>query len=181
MLRSNPKVDLGDKPVTLKRGSEPVLIGANLALRRRVLATRGGFREDLGPEGGGSKARRGAPEEHEWETRLLEAGHEGVYVPAAVVHHRDPPWRLTAAYVRHWYIHAGRNRAIHGEVPAGHEWFGAPRYLWRELLTNAAKFLCTRLFAPSRVWLSAQCRMYLAWGSIRQCQEAARFPEQKAS
>jgi glycosyltransferase involved in cell wall biosynthesis len=174
ILRSNPKVDLGDQPITLRRGSAPVLIGANLAFRRKLFADSARFREDLGPLGDGMKGGRVGPEELEWEARLLDAGHEGIYIPTAVVHHRDPPWRMTGAYVRHWYIQAGRSRAIQGEVAAGHEWFAAPRYLWRELLTNAAKYLCTRLVAPSRVWLPAQCRMCLAWGSIRQCQEPER-------
>jgi ADP-heptose:LPS heptosyltransferase len=176
MLRSNPRVDLGNEVITLRRGSEPLLIGANLAFRRSLFAAKARFREDLGPMGDGGKGGRVGPEELEWEARLLEAGHEGVYVPAAVVHHRDPLWRMTGTYVRHWYVQAGRSRAKEGKVPAGREWFGAPRYLWREFLTNAAAFLCTRLAGPSRVWLSAQCRMCLAWGSIQECRDSGSKP-----
>jgi ADP-heptose:LPS heptosyltransferase/glycosyltransferase involved in cell wall biosynthesis len=175
MLRSNPRVDLGEEAITLRRGSEPALIGANLAFRRALFVAKARFREDLGPKGDGSKGGRVGPEEFEWEARLLDAGHEGIYVPDAVVHHRDPLWRMTGTYVRHWYVQAGRSRAKEGKVPPGHEWFGAPRYLWRELLTNAAKFLCTRV-GPSRVWLSAQCRMCLAWGSIVECRAAGNAP-----
>jgi ADP-heptose:LPS heptosyltransferase/glycosyltransferase involved in cell wall biosynthesis len=169
MIRSNPRVDLGSAQRRFSNGDEPRLIGANLAFRKTLFESGFRFREELGPSGDGRSGGRVGPAELDWEERVLQAGHEGMYVPDALVYHRDPPWRMTEKYVRHWYVESGRNRVKQGEVPGGHEWFGAPRYLWRECLTHALIYLATRWCGPSRRWLSAECRMALAWGSIREC------------
>ncbi|MGA3169854.1 MAG: glycosyltransferase [Chthoniobacteraceae bacterium] len=173
MLRSNPRVDLGDKAVRFTRGERPVFVGANIALRRRAFAAGFTFSGDFGPRGDARRGGRVGPEEFEWQRKMLEAGCDGMYLPESIVHHRDPLWRMTESYVRHWYIDCGRLRVTEGEIPKGREWFGAPRYLWRELITNGLKFLATRFAAPSRVWLSAECRACIAWGSIVGCRESS--------
>jgi len=169
MIRSNPRVDLGEAPVRFTKADEPRLIGANLAARKGLFDAGFMFRDDLGPSGEGGTGGRVGPEEQEWQQRLLRAGYEGVYVPDARVHHRDPPWRMTEKYLRHWYTQGGRVRVRQGDVPRGNEWMGAPRYLWKEWATNAATYLTRRLIGPSRLWLSAECRMCIAWGSIAEC------------
>jgi len=174
MIRSNPRIDLGEDAIKFTRGSAPVFIGANMALRRSLFEKGYKFREDLGPQGDGKKGGQVGPYELEWETRVMEGGYEGVYVPRSVVNHRDPPWRMTEKYVRHWYAVAGRIRVRLGEVPAGREWFGAPRYLWREWGMNFAKYVSRRAFPPTRVWVEAMCRMSIAWGSITEYRKQLR-------
>jgi ADP-heptose:LPS heptosyltransferase/glycosyltransferase involved in cell wall biosynthesis len=176
MIRSNPRVDLGGAPRRFVRGDAPRFIGANLAVRKRIFAAGFSFRADMGPSGEGAKGGRVGPEEMEWQQRLLDAGHAGMYLPEALVYHRDPLWRMTEKYVRHWYTEAGRNRVKQGEVPRGREWLGAPRYLWREWLASGFKYLRTRRRGASRAWLSAECRMCLAWGSIQECRASGKPP-----
>ena len=174
IIRSNPCVNLGETSMHFKRGDEPRFIGANMAVRRKLFADGNLFRLDLGPRGAGRNEGQVGPEELEWQSRVLAAGEVGTYVPEAVVHHRDPPWRMTEKYVRHWYIDCGRNRVKCGEVPRGRELMGAPRYLWKEYATNGLIYLSTRWFGPSRIWLNAELRACLALGSIKECRVSGR-------
>src|SRR5581483_6462136 len=139
MLRSNPRVDLGDAELILSTPSEAWLIGANIAFRPQVFANGMRFREDLGPQGCGQTDGRVGPEEIAFEERLLARGHRGLYVPGAIIYHRDPAYRLTKHYVRRWYVESGKQRVRLNQVPQEHLWVGAPRYLWRELIANALK------------------------------------------
>jgi glycosyltransferase involved in cell wall biosynthesis len=165
MLRSNPRVDLGEDEIVFSKPDAPRLIGANLAFRKSVFQEER-FCEALGPRGDGSRSGQVGPGELDLERRLMARGHKGLYVPGAVVYHRDPPHRMTEKYIRHWYAQGGRVRVTQGEIPRSHLWFRAPRYLWREAVSNSLKYLACRPFGPSRIWLDAECRMALAWGSI---------------
>jgi glycosyltransferase involved in cell wall biosynthesis len=152
--------DRGDVERAL--GAEEVpFFGANLALRRRVFADGFEFRTDIGPSG----AEPTREEETELQKRLRAAGHHGVYSPAAVVHHRNPPHRMTERYVREWFKGAGicEARLKHYD---GMRWFGVPPRVWQRLVSNAVKYSLTRWHAPSRVWVRAERKMAKAWGMI---------------
>jgi len=86
-------------------------IGANMAFRRWVFDKVGLFRTDLGRKGFGTEGG----DEAEFCRRLSRVGVEGVFVPAAVVHHSVPPERCTKRYVWDWHISYGRAWVrIHG-------------------------------------------------------------------
>jgi hypothetical protein len=114
-------------------------------------------------------------EEMEFQERLLTSGAVGVYVPAAIVYHRDPPERMTGKYVRQWYLATGRTAARRGDVvDSEHQWFGVPRYLWRELLERALVYAGTRYLPPSRRWVRAMCMMCFTWGCIDETRKLRR-------
>jgi cellulose synthase/poly-beta-1,6-N-acetylglucosamine synthase-like glycosyltransferase len=105
-------------------------LGANMALRRRVLARVGGWNPSLGKLQG--TLRTG--EDHEFSLKMLEAGLRGVYEPDALVEHRVPADRLRLAYFRRWFSDNGavQARLDRRYPPPGRRLLGVPRYLWRE-------------------------------------------------
>lgn len=164
-------VDKGpaERPARVEEG---LFFGANLALRPTVFAKGFRFPEEIGPT-------RGEPvrgEDTEMQKQLLAKGHHGVYVPAAVVYHRNPPERMTESYVRQWFKGQGMKRARLSppEMTGTPVWFGAPRHLWRKLLTHAVRYGATRWLRPARVWLPAEIEMARTWGVIEECRSAAR-------
>jgi hypothetical protein len=117
-------------------------------------------------------------EETDLQKQLLRDGHTGVYVPAAVVHHRNPPARATERYVREWFQGQGMKRVRLGAAgtSANHVWRGAPRHLWRKCLTAGATYAVARWTRPSRVWLPAEIEMARTWGMILECRSSAGVP-----
>ncbi len=157
--------DLGGYERTIKRfepGKEVPFLGANLAVRRRVFEDGMRFREDIGPNA--AEPTRG--EETELMERIMARGGKGLYVPGAIVYHRNSARRMTEKYIREWYKGAGMIEVRQGEVALGRLWFGAPRWAYRSLLVYGLRYACTRLTRPSSVWLLAEIKMATAWGVI---------------
>jgi GT2 family glycosyltransferase len=76
--------------------------GANVALRRRFVLELGGYDERLG-----AGSRFASADDNDMGQRLLEAGSEVRYVPAAVVYHRA--WRTGAELLRlRWHYGRGK-------------------------------------------------------------------------
>jgi glycosyltransferase involved in cell wall biosynthesis len=151
-----------------------VFMGANFAIRREIFGNGSRFREDLGPNG--RDQVRG--EESQLLTQLLHDGCKGVYVPEAIVHHRNPRKRMTERYVREWFIGYGMSEVRCGECRLGHSWFGAPRHAWKTVVLNGVKFLATRWTGVSAVWLPAEIKMAIAWGVITEFRRQARAKKQ---
>ncbi len=155
--------DLGPNecPVTQQKD---VFFGANLALRKKILAQESlSFRQDLGPTVG--NPIRG--EETYLLFQLLKRGLNGIYLPDAIVHHRNLAERMTERYVRQWYKGFGMAEVRDGKVEPGDRWlFGSPRYLWRRYLSTMVLYACTRFTRPASVWLAHECRMAILWGQI---------------
>ena len=128
--------DNGTVPLPISAdGSASVMpIGANMAVRARVVARLGGLRTDLGKLEG--SLRTG--EDHEFFLRLLQAKYRGVYEPAALVRHLVPASRLHRGYFRRWLWQNGADvarleRAYQASVPF---LLGVPRHLWRQALAD---------------------------------------------
>lgn len=119
-------------------------IGANMAVRRRVIEALGGWRTDLGKLRG--SLRTG--EDHEFFLRMLGAGCRGVYEPSARVCHLVPRTRLDRTYFRKWYRQNGADVAtIERAYPTTTRYLvGVPRYLWR----NATRDLCRLAMAAAK-------------------------------
>ena len=149
-------------------------MGANLAIRREILGNDYHFREDLGPNG--RSQVRG--EESNLLIQLLHKGAKGVYLPEAIVHHRNTPNRMTERYVREWFIGYGMSEVRCGEVSNSHCLFGAPRHAWKTVALNGVKYLATRWTCPSAVWLPAEIKMATAWGVITESRRQARVRKQ---
>ncbi|HUR33037.1 MAG TPA: glycosyltransferase family 2 protein [Vicinamibacterales bacterium] len=115
---------------------EVMPIGANMAVRRAVVVSIGGLRVDLGKLDG--SLRTG--EDHEFFLRMLHAGFRGAYEPTALVHHRVGNERLDRGYFRRWLHQNGRDVARLNQVYSAHvpRLLGAPRYLWRQAVSDGA-------------------------------------------
>ncbi len=153
-------LDLGDAEREFTDPARPYgVYGANMMFRRSVFAGDLRFREDLGLKPGETTRR----EESEFIRDLLTAGQTGVYVPDAIVHHRNPPERATERYVRQWYKGAGMADVRLGRVPSNAH---VPRHLWRKLAESGLRFATARLTKPAAVWLPAEIEMARQWGVI---------------
>jgi len=85
-----------------------VPLGANMAVRRAMMARIGGFRADLGRSSGRLILGQEVPE---LLVRARAAGYRGVYQPAMALSHHVPARRLTRAYFRRWWFGKGVSRA----------------------------------------------------------------------
>jgi GT2 family glycosyltransferase len=101
--RFTPSTRMDDKPAQYEgRVGKDVLWSNNMVLHRSVLAEVGFFDERMGP---GTQFPAG--EDNDYGFRVLEAGYQILYLPSAVVYHRD--WRLQKDYIRlRWKYGVGR-------------------------------------------------------------------------
>jgi glycosyltransferase involved in cell wall biosynthesis len=99
--------DHGDRAFVYEEGRK-VPLGANMAARRQLFDTIGGFRADLGRTSGTLLLGQEVPE---LLMRARAAGFRGTYVPAMEVHHHIPSSRLTRRYFRRWWFGKGVSRA----------------------------------------------------------------------
>lgn len=145
--------------------------GANLALRKSALRQAGSsFRPEFGIVGN----RRIGGEEQMVMFELVEAGFFGLYVPTAIVRHRNIRERMTESYLRKISSSYGRLEVKCGEIPLERLWLGAPRYLWRQLVADTISYLITRPFGPAKRWLDHEIRAAMAWGSIQEFWEGRK-------
>ena len=83
------------------------LTGANMALRRELLAKVGGFNEELGP------GRSGISEDVEFAQRVIRAGGRIGYEHRAAVYHEVDWSRLTEEFFRLRHEQQGRSRLLY--------------------------------------------------------------------
>ena len=167
-LKVNPQIDFGPTEKEVAEVKHMCFLGANFAIRKSVFSPEFRYSEEFGPSGSffGRRSRHGG-EETELQFRMGDRQIKGLYVPDAVVYHRDPLYRMTEKYLR-WYHQArGRENILNGDyiLTPGHL-FGAPRYLWRTFLSSSFQYLLTRWTRPPRVWLQAEIVAAAAWGEI---------------
>jgi glycosyltransferase involved in cell wall biosynthesis len=152
--------DLGDEQRPLNKAP----FGANMAFRKIMFETYGGFRPDL-DRSGKSLIGNGDTELGE---RLMAAGERLWYAPSAVVHHPVPKERLKKSYMRAWWFGHGRSLIRQtGEKPSAREI--PKRCYWR--LADALRML---FVFNSRWFLYPQCRFY--W-ETRVCLTAGEIVE----
>lgn len=155
--------DFGD----LAREIQEPPYGANMAYRREMFETYGGFRADLGRKPGSLLSL----EDTEFGRRLLKAGKRLCYEPTAVVHHEVAQDRLNEAYLLAWWCDYGR--ALIRVRGPGQSVLGMPRpllkilkyatldipkWIWRWIRTGnpQRKFYC-------------KCRVWVTIGQIKEC------------
>jgi len=167
-LGMTPTLDFGDAPLECTPSQRRFFLGANLAIRRRVFAAGLRFDPDFGPKLlFGSKDSRHGSEDWLIQHEMLVAGFTGLYVPDAVVHHRDAPVRMTKSYLRWYYENHAREEILSGGVDdSGVHWAGAPRHLWRTAIESALKWTLSRWSRPSNVWLRYEVAFLVARSQI---------------
>lgn len=149
--------DQGEEPKGI--GVPP--IGANSAFRKEVFREYGLFRIDLGPN---SNRHTITCEDWEFGERLLRAGEKIAYCPHAIVYHPVDPSRTTKKYFISWYYYNGISLTRTAGLPReGIFWFGIPRWLYRELLGNFARWVFT--LQPDRRF-SRKLNAYRSFGNI---------------
>lgn len=153
-------------PIT---SSDPrvIPIGANMAVRRRVVRELGGLAEDLGKLEG--TLRTG--EDHEFYLRMLHAGLRGVYEPEAVVLHRVGTERLERAYFRQWLHQNGRDVARLERLypaPRGRRLLRAPGYLWRQAASDAVTTVRAAVQRDEPTRFGASTRLFWFAGYLRE-------------
>ena len=138
-------LDYGTSPIEL---TTRMPLGVNMAFRREVFDTVGGWDPRVGRKAGTLLGQ----EVREWCIRARERGVSGWYVPDMIVHHVIPAGRLNKRYFRRWSYWRGISRALlyqqqgldmespqetridFSRVP---HVAGVPRYLYRILLRHA--------------------------------------------
>jgi glycosyltransferase involved in cell wall biosynthesis len=157
--------DLGDE----RREVQTPPLGANSAFRRGVFERYGLFRLDLGVNGSRHTV---TCDDTEFGARLVQAGEKIVYSPNAIVYHPVDPLRTTKKYFLSWYYYNGVSvRRMSGISKEGVFWFGAPRWLYREMLANLGKWILT--FQSSRRF-SYKLRTYRSIGNIVESRRLSR-------
>jgi glycosyltransferase involved in cell wall biosynthesis len=127
--------DGGTRRLTLNGMSDHVMpIGANMAIRRHVLDSVGGWNPELGK----LKNTLRTGEDHEFALRLVAAGFAGVYEPEASVLHRVSADRLRLPYFVRWgYGNGVITAGLEQDYPSTpHYVLGVPRYLWRRVVKD---------------------------------------------
>lgn len=151
--------DRGENEEELREYGPP---GANMTIRKSAFDSGRSFRTDLGLTG---QKRIGGEDAYLIRT-LLDEGLNGIYVPTAIVHHRNPANRMTERYICGWFKSYGRSKVLRDELGKEHCWFGVPRYLWKRLLINVVKYPLARWTCPSRIWLSAEIKAATVIGVV---------------
>ncbi len=160
--------DNGDRRLSIAPdgdGRDVMPVGANMAVRAKVVRRIGGFRHDLGKLSG--TLRTG--EDHEFFLRMIRAGYRGVYEPSARVRHLVPRERLERSYFRRWLYQNGRDVSRLEAVHAGgvRRLLGVPRYLWRQAASDAVTMVKAGVAGDARGRFAASTRLIWFGGYVR--------------
>lgn len=144
-------------------------LGANSAFLKEIFSKYGLFRLDLGVNG---EKHTITCDDTEFGERLIRAGEKIVYAPGAIVYHPVESLRMTKNYFLSWYYYNGRSLTRTAGLPQqGTFYFGVPRWLYRELATNALKWL----FCFNSERFANKLRTYRSAGSIAESHRLSRL------
>lgn len=140
------QIDLGDATLTLGAGA-PYLKGGNIAFDTTALRGLGGFDPLLGRNGN----TLGAGEEDAVQDQLRGAGRVIAYCPELVQFNVLLPEKLHKRYWRAQAYWGGRSefQRSHGQWQGAVQWAGAPRALYRSLLSGAGRWAAAVLTLDS--------------------------------
>lgn len=168
-------VDLGNKPRKFSVRDGKIPYGANFAIRRAEQ-----FENLYNPELGPGTIYYG--EETSVIIRMLNAGAEGWWVPAAAVDHMIPQTRMTLEYVWNYYKRSGRSQYyinhhtdLNATAHSERRLLGRPRWLWRRIAEAELKFWLSRIFRSPEHWLTALRIRGEAWGAFEESGRARSF------
>ena len=152
-----------------------VPLGANMAVRRRLIERIGGFHPELGRRGRSLLGQ----EQAEFLARAHAATARGLYVPSMRVAHHVPADRLSKSYFRRWWYWKGVSRArvdlMHRRTELGLDLqrvpyiAKVPRFVWGQLPRGAWHWLGARLRGDHQAAARHEMRAVFALGYIRAC------------
>lgn len=130
------------------------------------------YNPDLGMAPG--QRRRG--EERDVIERIRRAGASGYWIPEARVEHCARREMQTIRYVSDYYKSSGETDAFYfeGEDPAAPAWFGAPRWVWRQLIAGWLQYRVHRWISPDPVWIRHLRTYSEAQGRMRHWRQRRR-------
>lgn len=167
-------LDYGDAPFVFEE-RQRVPLGANMAVRRRLIERIGGFHPELGRRGRSLLGQ----EQAEFFARGRASGARGRYVPAMEVHHHVPAARLTKQYFRRWWFWKGVSRArvdaMHHRTELGLDLdrvpyvARVPRFVWGGLARATLRCAAALVVRDARD--AARYEMHCAYslGYVRAC------------
>src|SRR4051812_30227462 len=142
-------LDYGDEPIEFV---QKMPLGVNMAFRREVFETVGGWDPRIGRKAGTLLGQ----EVREWCVRARAQNVRGYYAPGVSLRHIIPANRLNKKYFRRFFYWRGISRAMlyqqrgldmespqetrldFTRVP---HWFGIPRYMYRTLAVSTVRAL----------------------------------------
>ena len=152
-------LDHGPEEVPLVSGRFP--FGANMAFRTRDQRA---FPYDpsLGRRPGGMLSG----DESDVFRRMAAQGLTGWWVPGSKVRHYIPPDRQTIAYLTAYFRGCGQFVAKSEPQAQVPRLFGKPRWMWRTVLENEARYRLSRWFAPPERWVPSLKMASVMWGQF---------------
>jgi glycosyltransferase involved in cell wall biosynthesis len=167
-------LDYGPAPFVFEQ-RQRVPLGANMAVRRRLIERIGGFHPELGRRGRSLLGQ----EQAEFFARGRASGARGAYVPAMEVRHHVPPERLTRRYFRRWWYWKGVSRArvdgMHQRTELGLDLkrvphlAAVPRFIWGLFPRAAISWLKAVLMGRPLEAMRQQMQVAYAAGYVRAC------------
>jgi len=149
------------QPIFSTGGRVP--FGSSYALRTREQRA---FRYD--PAFGPHPGRPRLHDETDVIEKILRSGATGYTVPTARVEHCIGRDRQTVRYMIRWFAALGESDALRYPERVGvTRWFGVPRWLWRRLIAEWARYRIHGLISPAPVWMRHLRDYSLALGAIR--------------
>lgn len=162
-------VDHGDLPFYTCEERPTCLVGANLAVRRDVLAEFGGFSPRLQRV----QDSIGSMEDHELQMRLWGAKRKGLYVPELVVFSDLSADRLLKKYHRRWHFGHGRFYALarleEYERSNVGRLFGVSAHVYRRAIRDAVQWLASVIRGnfPRAFLYEKEILFFLGFWSVR--------------
>lgn len=150
--------------------------GTNMAYRTEMFAKYGGFRTDLGPRPG-SEMRN---EDSDFGSRLLAAGEQFWYEPAAIVYHEVTEHRLRKQYFVRWWYDKARGDIRQDGIPKDARFYvaGVPFYFIRRSISWGLRWLVTLNAAERFSRKLSVCRNY---GMMMECYRIASSSRKQSS
>jgi len=165
-----PNFDLGEVARRVSPG-DFIPGGGNLFFRRSLVGRLGSFDTTLGPRG----HDLGGAEDIAFVGHLLDLDLSLWYIPDALQYHYVDPARLTLGYVVRKAYQRGRDTRVARPHHGGRRWFGAPRYLFPQLVGHAWRAATAVAVDRRRHYLvRAAATLGEIRGSRRALSEAAR-------
>jgi hypothetical protein len=157
-------VDHGDRPVRVDAANPLCLVGANLAVARRVFQTVGTF----APAVQRVKDNVGSSEDHEFLLRLFDAGQFGMYDPDIVIHAAVQADRLDRAYHRRWHSGHGHFHALMRiqslEQSQLGRLFDVPAHLYRSAAQDLTRWIAATARRNEVEAFDREMRLRFFWG-----------------
>lgn len=167
-------LDYGDRPFVFE-DRQRVPLGANMAVRRRLVERIGGFHPELGRRGRSLLGQ----EQAEFLARSRASGARGRYSPEMEVHHHVPAARLTKGYFRRWWYWKGVARAhvdaMHHRTELGLDLrevpyvARVPRFMWGLLARATMHWVRDRVGGDARGAARQEMQCVYALGYVRAC------------